>query len=93
MRRYTAPEVNWIMFRRILICSLTGVLAVSALGGAGAEPADKVQICHHTSSESNPFVVIDISGNAEQKHLDLHGGTGPDEPFVNGVCGDGGPPQ
>ena len=79
------------MLRRLLVLSLTGALAFSAIAGAGAAPADKVTICHHTSSESNPFVVITISGNAEQKHLDNHGGTGPDEPFVDGVCGGGNP--
>ena len=80
-----------MMLRRLSMLSLAGAIAISALATAGAAPADKVTICHHTSSETNPFVVITISQNAEQKHLDNHGGTGPDEPFIDGVCGGSNP--
>jgi hypothetical protein len=33
---------------------------------------DKVSICHRTSSPTNPFVAIEISSSASQKHLE-HG--------------------
>jgi hypothetical protein len=36
---------------------------------AGAAPAGKATICHGTSSETNPQVIITISNNALYAHL------------------------
>lgn len=43
---------------------------------------DKVEICHRTSSETNPFVLIEISENALKAHLDNHDDVFPE----NGAC-------
>ena len=42
--------------------------------GAQASNGDKVWLCHGTSSENNPYVLINVSQNALGGHLD---GTGP----------------
>jgi hypothetical protein len=47
-------------------------------GGASAAPLGKDYVCHHTSSATNPVVIINISQNATPHHLALHGGTGDD---------------
>jgi ABC-type sugar transport system substrate-binding protein len=56
------------------------VLAAAALGGS--KPASqqyqydkKVTICHHTGSQTNPFVTITVSRNALPAHLANHGDT------------------
>jgi len=59
--------------------ALTSGLFVGA--GAAKAAADKVYVCHHTSSETNPVVVIHISRSALDKHLENHGGTGSDHFF------------
>lgn len=41
-------------------------------GGPGGGGNDKVDVCHRTGSETNPVVMINISENAVQHHLD-HG--------------------
>lgn len=66
------------MIRKMLLVGGASILALSTIAGAGAKPADKVTICHHTSSETNPVVMITISENALAKHLANHGGTGND---------------
>lgn len=43
---------------------------------------EKVQLCHKTSSETNPYVFVEISENAENQHIDHHD----DIPAVNGEC-------
>jgi hypothetical protein len=57
-------------------------------GGGGGSDHAKITICHRTSSETNPFVVITISENAwpaHQQHGDIH-------PVPAGGCPTGGQP-
>lgn len=66
---------------------LASLMAPALAGGAARSdaqgPAERVTICHKTSSQRNPVVVITVSGSALQTHLDQHG----DDLMVNGVCG------
>ena len=57
---------------KVLSAAFGAALALSAVGGAFAKPADKVTICHHTGSESNHGVHITVSANAQQAHI-AHG--------------------
>ena len=77
------------MKRRVLAATLgmTVILGVGLTGNALAAPEPhKTDVCHHTSSATNPFVVINIDNHAVDKHLALHGGTGPDAVLVDGQC-------
>jgi hypothetical protein len=58
----------------VLVLSF-GSLALLAQPAA-AKPAPKVAICHHTSSATNPFVLINVSSNAIPAH-EQHGDTIP----------------
>jgi hypothetical protein len=62
----------------LTVVALTGTSLFSS-SPVFAHPPSKVDVCHHTSSEKNPVVKINISHHAVEKHLALHGGTGPDE--------------
>jgi hypothetical protein len=79
------------MKRSVLVISL-GLGLILAPGLAGSALADpgphKSDVCHHTSSNTNPFVIINIDNHAVNKHLELHGGTGPDAVAHGGDCGD-----
>jgi hypothetical protein len=61
----------------VFVSVVAGGFVASAIG-AGASPQGKVDVCHHTSSVTNPVVIINISLNAVPHHLQLHGGTGDD---------------
>ncbi len=50
--------------------ALIALIGYATLAYAGGTP--KVVVCHTTSSETNPEVVITVSENALQTHLD-HG--------------------
>ena len=62
------------------------LLLTLSLSGAAVANDDKVTICHHTGSQSNPTVTITVSENAweaHQKHGDTRGpcpGTQPPVP-------------
>ncbi len=69
--------------KRILVGVGAALMLTIGVFGAGARSSDaaplpKADVCHHTSSETNPVVIIEISQNAVPHHLALHGGTGPD---------------
>jgi hypothetical protein len=38
--------------------------AVVAAGASAAPPEDKVTVCHYTSSDTNPIVMISVSSSA-----------------------------
>jgi len=52
----------------VAACAICGVAAAAAQAGGG-----KVLICHGTASETNPYVLISVSVNAADTHLDGHG--------------------
>lgn len=70
----------------VAAAALAGAL-VFAGGIASADPLGKEFVCHHTSSETNPVVLIHISQNAVAQHLANHGGTGPDVAGVGDIEG------
>jgi hypothetical protein len=62
------------MHRKKIISSVALVAGLAGLGVAaapsGAEPAEKVRVCHGTASETNPYVLIEVSANALRGHID-----------------------
>ncbi len=68
-----------------LILSLCLVASLLVTGLASAGPPAKVEVCHLTSSETNTYVLITISENAFQTHID-HGDASPHE-YVPGMPG------
>lgn len=51
-------------------------LGFLVLGGVvAAAPADKVTICHHTGSATNPTVTIEVAQAAVNAHVTNHGDT------------------
>lgn len=69
--------------KRVLVGVSAALMLTIGVFGAGARASDaaplpKDYVCHHTSSQTNPVVIINISDNAVPHHLALHGGTGPD---------------
>ena len=67
--------------RGSLVAALAAVVTVLAAVVGGGSPAsaqyeypEKVTICHHTGTQTNPFVTIRVSRNALPAHL-AHGDT------------------
>ncbi|CAB9509636.1 expressed unknown protein [Seminavis robusta] len=48
---------------------------------SGKGKPKKVEICHRTGSDKNPFVLIEISENAVQQHFSKHGDCYPGDPL------------
>lgn len=63
----------------------SAAIALAGIGSADAEPMDKVMICHHTESETNPYVLIEVSGNALEGHDGPHHQHGLDIVLPDGV--------
>jgi len=49
-------------------CAISGIAAAGAQAGGG-----KMLICHGTASDTNPYVLINVSESAAATHLDGHG--------------------
>ncbi|MEN8251627.1 MAG: hypothetical protein ABFS32_22080 [Bacteroidota bacterium] len=71
--------------RYLLILSLVLITTLFVVGLVSAGPPAKVEVCHLTSSETNTYVLITISENAFQIHVD-HGDASPHE-YVPGMPG------
>ncbi len=54
------------------LTAAAGLLVGVAGGYVYGDQANKIDVCHMTGSESNPVVLINISGNALSAHL-AHG--------------------
>jgi len=63
----------------LVAASALGALAVAVAAQAGGA-AEKVLLCHGTASAKNPYVLISVSENALQGHLD---GTAPGHGWQN----------
>ena len=57
------------MSKKIFIAIVISIFGITSIVSANG---DKVLICHKASSEENPVVLISVSVDAEQAHLD-HG--------------------
>ena len=54
-----------------VLIALLGIFVVFAvITTAHASQQDKVTLCHHTESESNPWVGQEVNANEVQSHLD-----------------------
>jgi hypothetical protein len=79
---------SFMTYSTLAVVTVAG--AVMVVSAFSAE-AGKVQVCHFTSSESNPTVEIVISESAFQTHLD-HGDMLYD-PLLGCVSDEGGGPD
>lgn len=62
-----------IAWKKVIITGLVlGAIGSIPIAVFASQSNDKVAVCHHTESETNPWVSIDIDVNALQAHLNLH---------------------
>ena len=71
---------------------VAAVLAAVFAGVGGAASDDKIEICHGTASDTNPYVLISVAPSAVNGHFDGtapgHGPNNyPDVLAVDGNCG------
>jgi hypothetical protein len=59
-------------FSLVAITLVAAVIGMGLTGPAMAAQQDKVELCHVTSSQTNPIVLIEVSGNSLDSHL-AHG--------------------
>ncbi len=74
---------------RFLLVSVIAVAASLVAGpvGAQADPAAKTEVCHGTASAKNPYVMINVSGNAVPALLAGGGARKNDDAVAtNGSC-------
>lgn len=65
------------MRRALALVAAAAATSMLWAGAAGAAPAEKVLICHGTASETNPYVLIEVSANSFK---DGHFDGGPEVP-------------
>lgn len=55
------------------VLSLPAVPAVLAGGGGDGDGDGKVPVCHATGSDTNPYVLINVSEQGAEAHIREHG--------------------
>jgi hypothetical protein len=56
---------------RIPVTALLAVCSLAAASAASGASEEKVLVCHGTASATNEYVLVEVSANALNGHLDL----------------------